>query len=203
MNSLAASSWTKTSRAARLAPLVLALVTLAGCAPKSQTVEIRSLKDPYFPETYEFEAARCFYRETLSGDAEIVAFGTRPPNPEVDTREHWLQLQLFWKPNPARTPDDPTCVNALVTLVAQSPTGSLRYTGAGYVFITPPRHGQPLRARLEASHLQLESRGGELADALGPQRIVGELLAQPDAAAAIELRREAEIAGARTRFATR
>lgn len=174
------------------AVLSLCAASLVGCRTRASTLELVSLKDPYFPETYRVTFDECVVWKDATGGRHFVARAASPLSDESDEQiEQILDAHLFWKPNPGRTPANPTTMNVTLRYIIQSPNGFALYTGTGFVYLKKKkRWSDVLIGELENGHLNLDSQMGDVPDLLGTARVTGTLYARPDGNRAVALIRE-------------
>jgi hypothetical protein len=172
-------------------------VLLLGCASSTGTLELTSYKDPYLPETYQVAFNESAYYTGPGGDYHIVGRATHVPEDNPDGKiSQLLHVHLFWKPWPGKTFDDPSTVDATIRYAILTEQGAAVYCGTGFVFPKKRRMSDKLLVKIENARLRLERQDGDAPDLLGSARAAGELVADSNAALAIDLRRELDLRAA-------
>lgn len=167
--------------------LTVWLAAAVGCQQPASELELRSYKDPYFPEPYHLTLQNCVFRVDASGDRHIAARAFRATGEsESGPITQFLHVHLFWQPKPGRTFANSTGVNALMRYVIVTPTGTAAYAGTGFVYPKGQR-GETLTAEIESASLRLESQSGTPAEVLGDVRLHGTLVARRDEPATVDL----------------
>ena len=170
----------------------LALVML-GCGRPHAHLELTSFKDPYFPETYSVDLLDCAYYHGPSGDYHLVGRAESAPEEDGSTVTQIVHIHLFWKPRPGKTVDNPTSVDAVIRYAILTEQGAALYSGTGFLYPKHRRLSDEVIAKLEVGRLRLEREVGDAPDLLGTARVTGCLVARPDAAATVDLRRQIDI----------
>jgi hypothetical protein len=173
--------------------LLAALVTLSACAPAGR-VQIRSYKDPYFPEDFEVRFEQCAFLRDGTRDYHVVARSTRvPQGAEIGPVTQILHVHVFWKPRPGKTFDDPSTHTATLRYAIVTSGGVALYEGAGFVFPQRRWIDGALVAQIEQARLSPRLRIGEAPELLGESHLAGTLEAAANAPLTVDLRRELEL----------
>jgi len=173
--------------------MAAAALMLTACAPTGR-VQIRSYKDPYFPESFEVRFERCAFLRDGTRDYHIVARSTRvPPGGGVGPVTQILHVHVFWTPRPGKTFDDPSTHTATLRYAIVTPGGLALYEGAGFVYPERRWIDGHLVARIEQARLSPRLRSGDAPELLGESHLVGVLEAAADPPLTIDLRRELEL----------
>ena len=177
-----------------LLALALSLVLMPGCMQPTSALQLTSYKDPYFPETYSVAFTECAYSVDAGGDYHIVGRATRiPADGSEATVTQLLHIHLFWNPEPGKTFDHPSSVDATIRYAIVTERGTSVHCGTGFVFLERQRMSDRVVARVEAARLRPASQHGEPTEVLGDARVTGTLVAERDACLAIDLRRELDL----------
>ena len=172
-------------------------VLLLGCAGSTGTLELTSFKDPYLPETYQVEFTDCAYYTGPSGDYHIVGRATHSPEDNAGGEiTQLMHVHLFWRPRPGKTFDNPSTVDATIRYAILTEQGAAIYCGTGFVYPKKRRMSDKLLVKIENARLRLEFQDGDTPDLLGNSRAAGELIAENNAALAVDLRRELDLRAA-------
>ncbi len=172
------------------------LATLAGlitgCAPRSE-LRVTAYDDPYFPDTESLVLNDCVFRESETGDLHLV--GRAQPDAltaDGTNADRLVHLQVFWRPRPGKTFDDPSTADAVIRYARAVGDGRVEYSsGTGFVYPTRSRWTGRLSAAIESGRLVVAGDGAESNETgRGPLRLVGRLTARPDGPAAIALIRQ-------------
>ena len=164
-----------------------------GCGPRHSAAELKSFKDPYFPEDYTIRFDECVYRIDASGDHHLAALATRRINDDTAEIRQYLAVRVYWKPVPGKTPSNSTTLDAMLRYAIQTPSGIAIYKGSGFVYLKKRRWSDKLIGRLEAGSLRLETQVGNAAEFIGDSTITATLIARPDSNRTIDLMREIEL----------
>jgi hypothetical protein len=184
-------------RAGGLGLILAVLATLCGCQQPAARIEIKSFRDPYFPETFPVDLITCAYREAASGDIHVVGFTDRSTeNPAGDVLRQYVHVHMYWHPHPGRTHADSNTTNAAVRYLVATREGVAVYAGTGFAFPRKQKDGR-LILELETARLRLESTSGNLEDFLGHAWMTGTLVARPDLGGTAQAIREMELLAAR------
>lgn len=175
---------------AALALSLALLAVLPGCGPSAR-LELRSFRDPYFPETVRASLDRCAFSRDRNGDFHVAGSAADARLGEYEGVQQHLYVHIFWRPIPGRTFDDPSGCDATLTYVIQTATGTAVFEGTGFVYAKPPKSGD-LGAAIEKARLRLTRRTGDIPEILGDLRLTGTLNAKRDANLATDLRGELE-----------
>lgn len=172
--------------------LLAATLTLTACAPAGR-VQIRSYKDPYFPESFEVRFEQCAFLQDGTRDYHIVARSARvPQGGGIGPVTQILHVHVFWTPRPGKTFDDPSTHTATLRYAIVTPGGVALYEGAGFVYPERRWIDGHLVAHIEQARLGPRLRTGDAPDLLGESHLVGALQAAADPPLTIDLRRELE-----------
>lgn len=174
-----------------IAAIAIAAV-LVGCGARHSSVKIKSYKDPYFPETYGVNFDECVFRTDAGGDYHLVALAIRQTEGGGEIRQY-LDVHVYWKPVPGKTPSNPSTLDATLCYTIQSPSGVAIYRGSGFVYLKKRRWSDKLIGALESGSLRLDTQIGGTAEFIGDSTITGTLIARPDSNRAVDLMREIEI----------
>jgi len=166
---------------------------LSGCAHATSHLELTSYKDPYSPETYNVQWDDCAYYTGPGGDYHIVARTTHIPDDGGDEITQVMHVHLFWRPRPGKTFDNPSTVDATIRYAILTEQGATVYCGTGFAYPKKRRTSDKLLVKIESARLRLESQNGDAPDLLGNARAAGELLAENNAALAVDLRRQLDL----------
>lgn len=178
--------------------LVAALLAATGCAAGGR-VQLRSYKDPYFPEDFRVQFEQCAFLRDGTGDYHIVARSTRvPQGAEIGPVTQILHVHVFWKPRPGKTFDDPSTHTATLRYAIVTSDGVALYEGAGFVYPQRRWIDGALVAQIEQARLSPQLRSGDAPDLLGESHLVGTLEAAANAPLTVDLRRELEQKSGRT-----
>ena len=180
------------ARAALLGAAVVTLV-LCGCRRPGPAVRIVALRDASQPVTYTVRFRRACYDRDAAGDLRFAAHARSQDPDSSTTVEQFFWVELTWVPIPGKTYDDPSSINATLEYVIRTPAGQARYIGTGFAYPYRQRFGDAIRLSIERAELRLEQRRGDVPDLLGDARLTGTLIARPDAAGCIDLRRQMQI----------
>lgn len=169
-----------------LAPL--ALSAGAGCKPVETRFEIlayhegapvRQLNERFEPGHF----ARNDHRDTTFvfevHDADPGAGlpsddrGPQPPITQIVT------LQIFWEPRPGTTHAESTQTNATISYCLLCGPDSIRYAGAGFVYLSEIGSDR-IEGRIESSSLKVAQVVGSPRDLFGRCRIMGTFVATED-----------------------
>lgn len=164
---------------------------LVGCGARHSSAKIKSFKDPYFPEIYSVNFDECVFRIDAGGDYRLVALAIH----ESDAGEirQYLDIHVYWKPVPGKTPSNPSTLDATLCYAIQSASGVAIYKGSGFVYLKQRRWSDKLIGKLESGSLRLDTQIGSGAEFIGDATITGTLIARPDSNRAVDLMREIEI----------
>lgn len=176
--------------------LGLALVVLSfsatGCQRPTAHVEIKSYKDPYFPEIYDIDFDHCAFRHADSGDVHLAAvLHDAKASRDGEWISQYLHVHVYWKPRPGRTFANSTTCNATYRYIVASEDGVAVYDGTGFAFPKERRDGC-LAVEIESGRLRLESQIGDVPDFLGHAWIEGRFVAGRNEAEVARLVREME-----------
>lgn len=176
-----------------LAAALLSAAGVCGCAAPVSRLELKSLKDPYFPEYFAVELPTCAYRVTNSGDIHLAG-RTNAATDRLADGEYgqYVHVHIYWTPRPGKTHANPSATNATLRYVVTSNEGVAVYSGTGFVYPKKLRDGR-MRVDIESARLMPESTSGALGDFLGPARLTGRLFAAEDAACAALVAREMDL----------
>lgn len=184
-------------RCANPARIIIVLAALAalqfGCGPRHSAAELKSFKDPYFPEIYTINFDECVYRIDPSGDHHLAAVATHRMSDDSAEIRQFLDVRVYWKPVPGKTPSNSTTLDAMLRYAIQTPSGIAIYKGSGFVYLKKRRWSDKLIGRLEAGSLRLETQLGSAAEFIGDSTITATLIARPDSNRTIDLMREIEL----------
>ena len=170
---------------------------VGGCQKPSAHIDVKSYRDPYFPENFRVDFTTCAYREASSGDVHVIGFTDRDTeNPAGDVLRQYLHVHMYWRPHPGKTYADSNTTNAAIEYLVATRDGVAIYTGTGFAFPKKRRDGR-FELELETARLRLESISGDLEDFLGHAWLTGELVADQDLAATAQAMREMELLSAR------
>ena len=179
---------------ARITIAAAALAALQfGCGPRHSAAELKSFKDPYFPEIYTINFDECVYRIDASGDHHLAAVATHRMSDDSAEIRQFLDVRVYWKPVPGKTPSNSTTLDAMLRYAIQTPSGIAIYKGSGFVYLKKRRWSDKLIGRLEAGSLRLETQLGSAAEFIGDSTITATLIARPDSNRTIDLMREIEL----------
>lgn len=171
------------------------LLGAAGCSKPSRA-ELRSFADPYFPDLTNIAWQEAYFRLDADGDFHLDARCTSTdPDGVVLTR--LLDIHVFWRSQPGKTPDHPTSTNSLIRYAEIVPGGGRSYSGAGFVYIDKIDRKKPRekarRASLEGCELAPKVATGQPPADRGQIRITGEFYPRWDDSAAVAILRDLEI----------
>ncbi|MFH1746558.1 MAG: hypothetical protein ABIG44_05870 [Planctomycetota bacterium] len=174
-------------------PVVLALLSLPGCARPKCEIELLSYKDPYFPEPYRVTFDTCVFRRDAGGDFHIAGLVTSSvEDQESATITQYLCVHVFWKPYPGRTFANSTTNDATIRYVIVTADGMAAYAGTGFI-LPKLRRDKLLTATIENANLKLVAQTGNPAEILGDARLTGTLQARRDDHQTIDLTRQLEL----------
>ncbi len=162
---------------------------VSGCAGQS-SLRVTAYDDPYFPESESLVISDCVFRESETGDLHIVGRVTADPlQTEVTGADQLIHLQVFWRPRPGKTFDDPSAADTVIRFARAAGAGRAEvFTGTGFVYPTRSTLPQRLSASVESGRLVVGGeRGAADGAGNGPLRVVGRLEARPDGPLAIAL----------------
>ena len=148
-----------------IAAIAIAAV-LVGCGARHSSAKIKSYKDPYFPETYGVNFDECVFRTDAGGDYHLVALAIRQTEGGGEIRQY-LDVHVYWKPVPGKTPSNPSTLDATLCYAIQSPSGVAIYRGSGFVYLKERRWSDKLIGKLESGRLRLDTRIGSAAEFIG------------------------------------
>lgn len=169
----------------------------AGCGLSTSTLELKSYRDPYFPEHYQVEFADCVYRVAPGGDIHVVGHTERSEaDAPADPLTQSLHVHIYWQPHPGKTHAESSTSDAVLRYVVATDSGVAVYSGTGFAYPKSRRDGR-IEVRIESARLRLESQSGDVPDVLGDTRVTGRLIATNDPAQAAALVRESELLAAR------
>lgn len=171
--------------------LLLSASVAAGCRGPASSVELRSFRDPYFPEPYQLDLPGCVYRLDAGRDIHVAGKTHSADGPHGSVTQY-LHVHIYWKPNPGKTPADDSTSNALVRYVVVTPKGAAEYLGTGFAY-PAGKPGKRLTVKLESVYLRPELVEGEVPDLLGQTHLSGQLVANCQPTAAAQLIRESEL----------
>lgn len=182
-------------RPVRAALLAAGLGALLGCGCRRPDAGLRivSYRDPSAPKTYRVRFTQACYDRDAAGDLRFAARATSTDPETSTTVEQFLWLRLTWVPIPGKTYDDPSSINATLEYVIRTPNGEARYVGTGFAYPYHQRFSDAIRLSIERAELRPVGRRGDVPDLLGQARLTGTLLARPDAATCVDLRRQMQI----------
>lgn len=145
---------------------------------------------------------QAFYYVTRDGTYRFILESKSPGKTGIT---QMMLMRVFWKPVPGLTPILSTAINATFQYIVITPSGTGRYSGAGFVRLHNGRHAAIMHATMVDGDLRLTASSGYFHDALGPSRIRGDFTAdrQPRRAIAmlLQARRAYFISAYRTRLA--
>ncbi len=182
---------------------MLAAVLFVGACQRAETRFV-SYRDPYFPAAFHVTCENCAYRVSPAGDVFVAGHALREAKPGIGEpqveppggrADEYLQVHIFWKPHPGKTWVESTMTDATLTYTVCNEQGTLTYVGTGFVY--PHRTAAGMEFDVESGRLRLVARSGEIPDTLGDTRLTGTMHARQDAAATVDLIREAQVAAAR------
>lgn len=168
---------------------VLLVGILAGCRSGDSRLEVTSLRDPYFPETYTLQLDDCHYHVDGGGDILIGAVTHQGLGDGRIPLEQVLTLRVYWRPRPGKTHDDPTTSDALIDYGVYTENGMVRYEGTAFAYVNKPDARGRRRIDLENARLKIRETHGQAPDVLGGARLHGVLYAEPDSTAALNVSR--------------
>ena len=180
-------------RSLLFATLAALPILLSGCAHATGNLELTSYKDPYSPATYDVQWDDCAYYTDPGGDYHIVARTTHIPEDGGGEITQVMHVHLFWRPKPGKTFDNPSTVDATIRYAILTEQGATVYCGTGFAYPKQRRTSDKLLVKIENARLRLESQNGDAPDLLGNARAAGELLAENNAALAVDLRRQLDL----------
>lgn len=175
------------------------IVLLAGCRGGG-SLNVTSLKDPYFPERYTVGFDECAVHVAPGGDLHFLARTTQQPrNALVGPITQYLHVHMFWRPRPGRTFDNPTAQDSTVQFLITTPSGCALYEGTGFVYADPKKGRGDLRATLEQAGLRPAGATDSTVELLGETRMTATLRAARNSGQAVDMLRKfeqlAEMAG--------
>ncbi len=183
-------------RLARWTTLALCAASCCGCIQKPIAVRLISYKDSAAPREFQFTPDECVFRVESSGDQHVLARAVRS---SVDSEwvEQLLYVHIFWRPNPGKTFDNSSSVNATLLYVIRTDRGEVVYSGTGYVYAFSPRGTSDLMVSIEDARWRLSHSRGDVPELLGETRVAGRLVARQDTSRAVELLRRIELRSGR------
>jgi hypothetical protein len=175
--------------------MAVAVSGLAGCGPGASRIQIQSYYYGTPPNTLRVGFDECVYRQDPSRDYHIVARSKMSAAAEdAAPVEELLEVHVYWRPKPSKTHDDPTSTNATLRYVVRAGKDIAVYAGTGFVYAEKPRFSANLNAAIERADWRLESRSGDMPEALGPARVTGTLIATEDLPRTVELQQGVRMA---------
>ncbi len=168
---------------------LLLLGLLAGCQARDSRLEVTSLRDPYFPETYTLALDDCHYHVDGGGDILVGAVTHQGLGDGQMPVEQVLTLRVYWRPRPGKTHDDPSTSDALIDYGIYTENGMVRYEGTAFAYVNRPDASGRRRVDLENARLKIRDTHGQAPDVLGGARLRGVLYAEADSNAALSLSR--------------
>lgn len=185
----------------KIRPVPVALISLltfttlvAGCAKPSRA-ELRFFADPFFPEQSLVRWNECWFRLDAGGDFHIAA---RQSTSDADGAPltRLLDIHVYWRSLPGKTPDNATSSNSTVRLAEMSEQGARLYTGAAFVYIDKIDRKRPRdkakSASLELCELKPAMATGQPPADRGVIRMSGDFFPRWDDNAALAIAREIE-----------
>lgn len=168
-----------------------ALTSLPACDRGAASVEVLSLKDPYFPEQRNSRFDVAAFRVGADRDTHFIARRETSDDAGVSLLREYLYIRTFWHPNPGRSFDDPTQTNAVIRYVAAGENGVNAYTGTAFAYFEDQR-GKPADVAVESGVLRLSDVSGDLPDVIGAGRLTGGIHARRENETAARWLREME-----------
>ena len=120
---------------------------------------------------------QAFYYVTRDGTYRFILKSKPAGNTGVT---QIMVIRVFWKPVPGLTPILSTAINATFEYIVITPSGTGRYSGAGFIRLHNGRHAAIMHATLVDGDLRLTASSGYFQNALGPSRIRGDFTADRD-----------------------
>lgn len=182
-----AGTMTPISRCPRGLLAVVAMCFVGGCARDTAHLRLTSHQRPEAPQVFTITFDRCASATDPSGDVHVTAYATSGLGTEVIRQ--YMHLQMFWRPQPGRTPTNPTATDATLRYVLQTRDGVLVYLGSAFVY--PRRRPDGVfEARVESGRMHLDRTFGEAPDVLGSSELLGRVEPENDPELALDIRRE-------------
>jgi len=174
------------NRVAYILPVCLAAGW--GCAPVETRFEIvafhegataRQLSERFDAGRYSRNAHRDLSIVFEVHDADMVE--TRPPGElgPLPPTTQIVTIQMFWEPRPGTTHAESSQTNATISYCLISGPDSIRYAGAGFVYLSKSQEGR-IEGRIESSALKVAQVVGQPRDLFGRCRIQGTFVATED-----------------------
>jgi hypothetical protein len=173
--------------------IVFTILPAVGCGSGSK-VELTSYSDPYFPERFYFSPTQCVYRRDAGGDIHIAAYSSGDRLDHGEAAQQWLHVHIFWNPQPGKTRDNPTSMDAVVRYVIRTAKGPSRYSGTAFAYASESKPGSGLKVSLESGRLHPDQEGSDGLEMLGETRLSGMLYPGADSNGTVDLVRQMDLA---------
>ncbi len=127
---------------------------------------------------------QAFYYVTRDGTYHFILKSRTGGNTGIT---QMMVIRVFWKPVPGITPILSTAINATFEYIVITPSGTGRYSGAGFIRLHNGKHAAIMHATMVDGDLRLTASSGYFQNALGPSRIRGDFTADRDPRRAIAM----------------
>lgn len=115
-----------------------------------------------------------------SGELETSDASVQPPIPDEIYISQLIHIEMLWKPDPGKTFAERTQTNAGITYCLQRGNDLARYEGAGFIFFKKDDFGDRITGAIESATLYPVGATSDAVAVLGPCRIEGPFIANPD-----------------------
>lgn len=171
------------------------LLGAVGCQSSGSGLNLRSYKDPFFPDNFHAQVPDCAYRVDREGNLHVAGLAHTTFDSRGDVTQ-LLYVRRFWTPQPGKSYAHSSTMNATLTYVVSTADGTAVYRGSGFVYTTGPRLGGAMKIDIERAELRLDTTIGDAIDLLGDVRLTGRLHAEPDDHRVIDLTRQLQLQSA-------